>query len=567
MELFYRGRTLMLRDNRAALLEAKTSLEQAVLDDPGNVLALATLSELYNAMASRKLGALDLQRQSIYLIEEAERQEIYQAEVLRARSTFLIFSGNPAEGAAVAEKALEITPEDPTLHYLLGLAAEADASAEAGAAEAAFGRVLELDEGFHRIYFERGRSAELAGDLGGALREFQRQLAVEPASPSTHARMGDIYARLGQLDAAVRHCDSAVTLDSHDADAVIQRAVLAYLLDAVLNEHGSGLLNAQRREVKVHLAAARRLSGQPSAAISLLDEVLEDDSGFEPAHFHRGLALLTQGDANRAYDSLVNAESSSVDSFERARVLFHVGRAAAASGQNAEAIDAFGRSLDFDGDFLPSYLWRSGIHLSQRDPETAARLLLDHERTDPLEYRRTQLLTLYYEPLPDLEPVIERMLLALEAKPFAPHLTAALGVVLFHANRDAEARKVCQRAAEMDDRALLPHFYLALLDARNGRGRDARRRMEKLVEKSHNIGIHHAVLGNLHLKAGQPEAALAALERSVAYGLRSSWAFGNLAETLVALGKTKEAGQKLEEALRLEDPAAIALEAKVRLGL
>ena len=577
MEWFLRGRTLTLRDGVSDLMQARAALEKAVLLDPSNALALAGLAELYNLMVERSAGSLDLQRQSIYLIDMAAATGDFPAEVLRSRSAFLIYSGNEAEGVTIAREALAKNPGDPALHFLLGVAAARTTEGVPEEARAHFDKALELDAGYHQVWYELGKGAEEVGDLREAISHLDRKIELDSRSSAAHTLLGVIYERVGEYERATTHYDKAVSLNPSERVAVSRRAILAYQLDGEAERAATlleGLLSAdlelkirERKELGVHLSAARRLAGDVEGALAAADAVLKEDKAFSPALFHRGLALVVAGRPHEAVPAFTRAESPELSRSERARIAFFQGQAAQSGDQTQDAMEAFGRSSTVDQDWVPGYLWSAYVSAQLGDGARAAQTLLEHIGRDPLDYARVRDPDLYFQPLPSLDPVVALFEKLAAEQTFAPALNAAVGVLLFHQGEYERAAQYLRRALEQDERNEAARFYSGLCEYQKARHKAAAAHFMALINVQHNKGVYHAYMGDSMLALGRTDEAVGAYEKALSYGSDTAWAHTRLAEALARGGDSDAARKQIAEAIELDERAVAPRQQAFQLNL
>ncbi len=577
-EHFLRGRTLMLRDGVQDLKDARTQLERAVLLDPRNPLALGALAELYNLLVERGEGSLDLQRQAIYLIELADGAGNNPAEVLRARAAFLIYSGNEAEGVGVAQQAMQKNPEDPALHFLLGVAGSRAVDGVPDGARRHFDKALELDPGYHQVWFELGRGAEETGQLREAIAHLDRKIELDARSAAANSLLGVIYERVGDHSRATSHYDRAVALHPTNKTAVSRRAILAYqvdgeaakaasMLDALLKNPAVELKIRERKEYGVHLAAARRLAGDVEGALAAAQSVLKEDKNYSPALFQNGLALVASGAPHKAVPEFTRAESPELSPNVRARIAFFQGHAAAAGGQTQDAMESFTRSYQLDQDFVPGYLWAGYVNLELGNPKRAAQIMLEHVGRDPLNYARVRDPDLFFEPLPPLTPVSAALKKAVDAETFAPDMNAALGAVLFHEGRGSDAAPYLKKARQQDERHEAAFFYTGLIEYRNKRHKRAYALFAALLDVHHNKGVYHVYAGDSLLALGRLDDAISAYEKGQGYGSKSTWSHTRMAEALAKRGESEPARKQLAEAVKLDDRAVAPRQQLFQLNL
>jgi len=569
MERTLRGRTYMLRDNLPNLTRAKTELEQAVVLDPHNALALAALAELYNVLAYQGYGNLDLQRLSIYLLDLAEAENTFEAEVLRARAGFLIYSGNVAEGRTKVQEALNRNPGDPELHFLLGLASlDGEARAQTEASRGHFEKALELDSGYHQVWYELARGEESAGNLREAIAHYTQKLELDPGSALSHHRLGAIYEAVGERRQAVGHYEKAIKINPKHKDSVLRRAILAVHEEGAYSRAASllkGLWDGstvevelriqERKEVGAYLAAAQRLAGDPAAAIATADTLLGDDPNYGPALFHKGMALVAQGKVDDALPLLNRTDEADISKRERAVAKYHVGKATQSVDRDFDASDAFEAAIEFDPGFMPAHIRLAETKLASGTAAGASKALLKHVSEDPLDYLRKRTLSPIFEPAGDLAAVGGVLEAHATKEGFSPNIYAGAGVAYFHGGEPRKAKKAFDAALVEDDAHAGALFYLGLMDFSANRHGLAGQRFEQVLGVG-NEPIFHVYLGASLAARNQEDAAVAALERGLGYGLQSSWANSLLAATLAKKGDTERALGLLDKASSL-DPTAV----------
>ena len=568
MEHFLRGRTLMLRDNYANLVKARAELERAVVLDRTNALALASLAELYGLLASSGYDSLDLQRQSIYLLQMADATENYPAAVMRGHAAFDIYSGNYESGRADAQAALQKNPEDPALHYLLGIAAMGGGVEVTADVQANFDKALELDPDFHQVWYALAQAEESSGHLERAVEYYTKKLGSDPGSSASHARLAGIHQQIGEYPVAMGHYDKAIAINGREKEAVIQRAVLAYqvednaaravqLLTPLFNAEDSELRVTEQKTIGTHLSAALRQAGSPARAIEVADEVLDKDKTYGPALFQKALAMVAAGQAGDASPIFTRAEDSGLEIRELARVLFFQGYAAEMAGRNQEASEAYGRSRQVDASFTPSWLWQASVSSKLGDAKNAATALLAHIKHDPLQYARDREDGEWWAPPPSSSAVASELNKTLEGLSFAPELNAAVGIAFFHAGNLGKADAHLRKAISEDERNGAALFYRGLIEHERGQPLAAGALFQGVMDVSRNVGVFHVYLADALLAQDRVEESLAAFERGMAYGGKTSWSFTRQAAALAKAGRADDARNSLDLAVKA-DPGAIA---------
>jgi len=151
--------------------------------------------------------------------------------------------GNNAEAVVTYRKALEVTPDAPSLLLNLGIAYAA--AGDLGAAIAQYERALSIDPNQPLVHVNLGVALARRGDEAGAVAAYRRAIEINPHEPIAYLSLGNAHLRMGRVADAVRAYESAVEIDP-------------------------SLVQAQR-----YLARARVLLGDPDGALDAAQRALE----------------------------------------------------------------------------------------------------------------------------------------------------------------------------------------------------------------------------------------------------------------------------------------------------
>jgi Flp pilus assembly protein TadD len=211
--------------------------------------------------------------------------------------------------AAIAQfqSALKATPQDPTLHYDLGLALKlkdqlADAIVE-------LQKAAELDPQQPDIHYTLGVTFWQQGKFDEAANELQAAIRAKPDYAEAHYTLGTVLKQQGKLQEAATSLREAIRLQPDFAGA---HTTLATILHQLGDEEGAArerLLGAQISKDKTSLQAAtfntnsgKRLLGlgDIEGAISQFQAAISLAPSYAPAHFHLAEALQRKGQAVEA---------------------------------------------------------------------------------------------------------------------------------------------------------------------------------------------------------------------------------------------------------------------------
>ena len=178
--------------------------------------------------------------------------------------------GTKSLDAAIAGygKRLEVVPEDPNVHYDLGVALEK--KGEINEAISHYRRALEIDPGHAYSHYNLGLALVSKGEGDEALSRFRTAIDLRPDYVGAYVNLGVILARRGDLESAVTAWARALELDPANADAH--------------NNLGVTFLSA---------------ANLPVAAGHFREALITNPDNFE-AHNNLGVALEEQGDIEGA---------------------------------------------------------------------------------------------------------------------------------------------------------------------------------------------------------------------------------------------------------------------------
>ena len=286
-------------DERAHLALADSFSRQQRYDEADAALqsaiaALPTSPKLHHARA------LVLQRQGLYPEALAEfdtalslepslpllgKNSVYEtvATLRRARQEFT--------AAAVAfARRVDLVPNDVKAHRDLGdiyfrQGLDDLAWTEFAIAEALAPRDVATQAALAQLHLRAGRNLE-------AVTTARRIIQLSPADVQAHFVLGTALIRLDQTDEGTRALDTFARLEAADAEARSRQLALAAL----------------RREAEVAGG-----EGNHSRAVTLLEQIVEQEPKSAGAHVALGVALIKAGRAAEAVDRLQAAAGLGAD--------------------------------------------------------------------------------------------------------------------------------------------------------------------------------------------------------------------------------------------------------------
>lgn len=218
--LFGLGRAALARQHYG---EAVSHLEAAIVADPQ---ALAVHYPL--AMAYRGLGN---QRQAEAHLRQWKNVELRTVDPLMdqigsllqtsldyaLRGTNALDRKNWTEATSYFRKALELAPNDATLHLNLGNALYLGGDEQGGQGQ--FEEAIRLAPGYARAHFALGVTMETRGRDGEAIEQFSAALKFDPGLVDARFSLADALRRAGQAEASLPHYKAIVSGDPSASQA------------------------------------------------------------------------------------------------------------------------------------------------------------------------------------------------------------------------------------------------------------------------------------------------------------------------------------------------------------
>ncbi len=241
------------------------------------------------------------------------RREVPVADVNAA--LFFGVIGRPRTAETFFRRALAKAPENPVLHYDLGLAVAADGHDEE--ARRYFEEALRRDPAFAPARSALALARLRAGDADGALDEWRLAERSAPLDPlSLEARAG-ILSRRGRIDEALEDLRRAVRADPL---RVALRADLALLYqragmrDQALEEIRRGIeIDPDDAAPRIALARIQEAEGDAGAAERTLREAIAAQRGNPDARLHLAVLLARSGRTEEALREIEAAVAAGLD--------------------------------------------------------------------------------------------------------------------------------------------------------------------------------------------------------------------------------------------------------------
>ena len=380
-------------------------------------------------------------------------------------------------------------------------------------------------------------------DLEGMHESVQAQLrdahrALESGASSRPREFADAYGRLGMLLMAGEYFDAAEACLLNARRLAPERFRWAYYL-AHLYERRGDLEEAAEAFERAHdqrpgdfptlfwLIDVNVDLGRWDAVEPLLEQARALRSGSEAVQFQLGRAAAAAGDHAAAVEHL---EAVLRQNPAATIVHYPLGMAYRGLGDLEKARDHLDQS---GGRVGRSFVAGVGINLP--DP------LMDDLRTALRSPQRHRTMALQAAANGDREEAVRQFRYALELEPGDADLQLSLGMALNRAGRAREAVVELEAALRLDPRSAQAHYVIGTILERAGRGADAIGRYAAAAERAPESIEAHLRLADAYSRAARMDEALSHYQRMLAFVPDSiAGRFGE-AMALARLGRHREA--------------------------
>jgi len=401
--------------------------------------------------------------------------------------------GRYAEAVEQLEKAIEsLGPGDPT--YALGMFYAAESHVHLGTAC------------FH------------AGDLEGAFRHFSVAVRENPTYPDLYYRMGVIHHRRGEFEEALRMLKRAVELNSNYFEALVYLGIVLYETgekEEADDTFGRALELGAADPGPISKLLSDHLAGRETdiPPLDRLGEMIYTDTGFDTL-IREGIEAYNTGQYTAAAISFDKAADLHPD---YADVRFKYGLALLRDGEHEQARAQLLEALRINENY------------------TEARFYLGVSYLDQMMYREAM-------------PHFER---AVSEKPDYADLQCYLGATRFYLGDTDGARRALDKALELSPGYPKARYYYGLLLYSSGERKEAVEYLSGGALELDRPAAASVSLALVHLKEGNLEEAMLALQEVLDKGGDSPDVLYFLGEVYLRMGRSREAEDLFRRSLAI----------------
>lgn len=523
--LFLRGRDAFLQDTNVSLERARTLLEQAVVADPHNDLALAALAELYGT-----LGEPSLQQDALKLVDEADRLNRGSAEVNRARAAIAVALKRSEDASTAAQETLRLNPQDAEAELYLGKARLVEGAPNYSEALKHLEKAISMDERLHKAYHELGVVYLNQHQFHKAADAFQRTLKLDPRNERALTDYGRLLEEVGETPKAIEVYEKAHKSTEEGVPAASlsyaillyqargqHRAAIEVLRGLTPPDQPPRLSIPEHKSALMHMATAQRLSGDAPGALTTLSRVLKDDPGYAPALFQQGLTYLVRGELDNAGKALRAASAAVNDKELEADIKFYLAEILRAQGKKKDAMDELTDAIEDFKFNLRLHVARARLLLELGQADEALNAMREASRLDMVYPAKRGLRTEYFHQPPNPGSALPLFNNLVQDKGYLaePHLGVAL-LFMASENRGA-AQRAFSQAVEANERNPAGSLHLGILAVEQGNARGGFDLLNRALEFDSQLGLAYIYQARAQLALGQLQAANALLEKATQY--------------------------------------------------
>jgi tetratricopeptide (TPR) repeat protein len=315
------------------------------------------------AVASHQAGRLAEARRAY---EAMIAQDPTHFDALHLLGVACVQSGETEHGAALIERAIDVSPNVAAAHVNLAMALNALGRFEA--AIRACDRALTLDPDSAGAHANRGNALIALGRFQGALASYDRVVALAPTYAEAHYNRANALRDLRRFGASLASYERAIALRPTYVEALNNRAgVLAALgrIEDALAAYEDAIAVGPD-SVEAHANRAKMLNDlwRSEEALAASEQAIAIAPDHADAQNNRAIALHELGRTEAALETWMRVVAQRPDHFKAHN---NIGMALQSLGRPAEAVAAYDRALALAPDFSEAHLNRASSLLALGD--------------------------------------------------------------------------------------------------------------------------------------------------------------------------------------------------------
>ncbi|MEG5052625.1 MULTISPECIES: tetratricopeptide repeat protein [unclassified Microcoleus] len=305
--------------------------------------------------------------------------------------------------------------------------------------------------------FRLGVDLQQQADFGGAIKCYERAIAIDPNYAAAHSNLGVVKQQSGQLTEAIAHYRQALAIDGNLAETASNLgsalAEAGETEEAIAEYERALSLNPNCAEALINLGLLREEQGDVAEAISCYEQAIQVNPNCAVAYLNLGIALEAQGEEAEAganyeraianYERAIAIEPNYVDALQ------HLAYASIRQGKIDRAIAYYERATAMQPD-LAETLIALGSSLEQQDKlDDALAVCQQAIQHLPASAQAHGNLGIVLHKQGKIEDAIACYQQALSLKPDFPQALNNLGKAFEESGKMAEAIDCYRRAIEL----------------------------------------------------------------------------------------------------------------------
>ena len=439
---------------------------------------------LKQADAAYRAGQAALARQDLSAAQADFEQVVRLAPSAEqghsALGAVLVSRGLTKQGIRELEAALALKKTDTTAQMNLAIAYQ-----QTGQPAKAIPLFAALEAGKHTLpaYAIASYSRSLAATrkFPQAAEQMKAALQADPKNPELHDQLGSIYAQQERWLDAQRQFEAAIQLNPALAIAHLHLGLAMHAQgqpDAAKELTQAQQLAPDNPAIRIELGKALAAAGQDEQAISLFQQVLQQQPESTEAKYELALALQR---SNKVQDAIALLRS-----------------VVAAEPRNADALTNLGMAL------TQAQQAKDAVPVLQHSTALAPQSVTAHQD-----------LAAAYVQLSQVADAIRELHTALKLSPDTSQLHYDLGLALKMQDDAADAIPELEAAEKLDPTAPEAPYVLGVLYMQTGRYEEAAREIKTSLNLRPENGDGWATLGSVYSKLNMLPEATSALREAI----------------------------------------------------
>ncbi|HZP00882.1 MAG TPA: tetratricopeptide repeat protein [Terriglobia bacterium] len=511
----------------------RTAQESSASANPAELFTQA--AELINK--DRPGAAIPLLRKALQLAPREGRIHHYLGYALMK-------VGQQAEARKEFEEALKLEPDNPYTQYFLAQMLYSENQVDQ--AIRLYEKILASGEPLYDTYQRLGQAYARKGELAKAQEMTQQAIRQTPWDGALRYQLARIYQRMGRAKEAQQEFETGERLKRMDQSSI---QTLLQLSEAIrLNQRDEAMklrasvLNQSRSDpdILTWLGALLGRGGFYSEALEPLNKAvaLTPDS-FEPC-YNLGLTLARLGQEQKAEPYLKKALELRPESAE-ANIL--LGVILSNQGRNREAIERLRKARQSRPDNVNLLALLGQQYLQGWYVQDAIQTFQEALRLKPDDLKVRYLLIEAYQNASAFEKALQEAQETVKFSPRDPRAHYEVGHQMANLGRYQDARPYFEEAISLDPNFVAAYSWLGDVEFRKGDYESALRNFEKAKSLDPSSVDAARGIGRSLIRLKQYPRALAELEKSIATHPEDAELYLQLSQVQARLGKSKESAE------------------------